>query len=204
MTAWSKFRRDREKGLSPLHLVGKSLAFAQQVATSKLYLRGVSEVGPGVRTAGRPHIENAGFMSLGANVMLKSIPAQLELATERGARLTIGADSIITYGANIGCTERITIGKRCLIGPYSMIIDCSFHELLDRSKRPPSRPVTLEDDVWIGAKVSVLPGVTIGRGSVIGAGSVVTKDVPAYCVAMGMPAKVVKTFDPADFVAPND
>jgi acetyltransferase-like isoleucine patch superfamily enzyme len=203
-TAWSKFRRDLDKGLSPLDVVGKGVAFAQQVALSKLHLREVDEVGAGVRTNGRPRIENKGFMSIGSGVILKSVPAQLELVTEPGARLLIGATTLIQYGVSIGSTERITIGKRCLIGPYAMIIDNAFHELLDRNKRPPSKPVTLEDDVWIGAKACVLPGVTIGRGSVVGAGSVVTKDVPPFCVVMGMPAKLVKTFDPAEFVAPND
>lgn len=54
------------------------------------------------------------------------------------------------------------------------------------------KKVTIEDDVWIGTQISILPGVTIGRGSVIGAGAVVTKDTPPYSVAVGMPAKVIK------------
>jgi maltose O-acetyltransferase len=53
-------------------------------------------------------------------------------------------------------------------------------------------PVTISDDVWIGMRVIILPGVTIGRGAIIGAGAVVTKDVPPYCVAVGNPARVVR------------
>ncbi len=53
-------------------------------------------------------------------------------------------------------------------------------------------PIIIEDDVWLGEKVSVMPGVHIGRGAIIGANSVVTKDIPAYAVAVGSPAKVIK------------
>ena len=53
-------------------------------------------------------------------------------------------------------------------------------------------PVIIEDDVWIGGRVIILPGVTIGKGSIIGAGAIVTKDIPPYCVAVGVPAKVVR------------
>jgi acetyltransferase-like isoleucine patch superfamily enzyme len=82
-----------------------------------------------------------------------------------------------------------------------MIVDSAFHELLDRSKRPASQPVVIEDDVWIGAKASIMPGVTIGRGSVVGTAAVVTKDVPPFSVVAGVPARIVKTLDPAKFVA---
>lgn len=56
----------------------------------------------------------------------------------------------------------------------------------------PKRKVTICDDVWIGARVIILPGVTIGTGSIIGAGAIVTKDVPEYAVVAGTPAKVIK------------
>lgn len=55
------------------------------------------------------------------------------------------------------------------------------------------KPVTIEDDVWLGARVCILPGVTIGKGSIIGACAVVSKSIPPYSLAVGNPAKVVKT-----------
>lgn len=57
------------------------------------------------------------------------------------------------------------------------------------------RPITIEEDCWIGGNVTILCGVTIGKGTVIGAGSVVTKDIPAESVAVGNPARVIKTID---------
>lgn len=59
----------------------------------------------------------------------------------------------------------------------------------------PAQPVTLEDGVWVGARVIILPGVTIGQGAIIGAGSVVTRDVPARTIAAGNPARIIRTLD---------
>ncbi len=64
---------------------------------------------------------------------------------------------------------------------------------MDQQGFAEEKPVVIEDDVWIGSRVTILPGVTIGRGSVVGAAAVVTKDVPPYSVVAGNPAKVVKT-----------
>ena len=61
-----------------------------------------------------------------------------------------------------------------------------------------AEPITIGDDCWLGANVTVLPGVTIGKGCTIAAGAVVTKDVPEYSVAMGVPARVVKKVEPVD------
>ncbi|MBI4818115.1 MAG: hypothetical protein HY791_17770 [Deltaproteobacteria bacterium] len=80
-----------------------------------------------------------------------------------------------------------------------MVIDCEFHELYRRNQRPPARPVTIEDDVWIGAKASILPGVTIGRGAVIGVSAVVAHDVPPFTIVAGVPARHVRKLDPTLF-----
>lgn len=61
-----------------------------------------------------------------------------------------------------------------------------------------AQPIVIGDDCWLGANVTVLPGVTIGRGCTIGAGAVVSSDIPEYSVAVGVPAKVVKKVDPLD------
>ena len=82
------------------------------------------------------------------------------------------------------------------VGPYVMIIDTEFHDHYDRNRMPDPRPVVIEEDVWIGAKASILPGVTIGRGAIVGVAAVVTKSVPAYTVVGGVPARELKKLDP--------
>lgn len=99
---------------------------------------------------------------------------------------------------NFNCTlldsNIITIGDRTLIGPGCHII-CTNHSL-DAEERMKgifdNRPITIGNRVWIGANVTILPGVTIGDEAVIGAGSVVTKDIPAGVVAVGNPCKVLR------------
>ena len=199
--AWKKLTRDLREGRTISQVVLKSARYALELTTAKAYLASVDEVGTGVRTLERPRIDNQGFISIGAHTLVRSVNVPCELATSQGARLTIGADCSINYGVSIGCTKSIQIGERCRLGPYVMIVDSAFHELLDRSKRPQSEPVIIGDDVWIGAKASVMPGVTIGRGAVVGTGAVVTKDVPAFAVVAGVPAKVVQQLDPEKFVA---
>lgn len=200
-TAWKKVQRDLDSGRTVSQVVQKSARYARELASARLYLSEVNEVGPGVRTLEQPRIDNQGFISIGAHTLLRSVNVPVELATAPGARLVIGDDCSINYGVSIGCTKDIRIGARCRLGPYVMVVDSAFHELHDRSKRPPSQPVVIEDDVWIGAKASVMPGVRLGRGAVVGTAAVVTKDVPPFAIVAGVPAKVVNTLDPEKFVA---
>ena len=200
-TAWKKVTRDFKAGRSVPQLLSKSARYAMELALAKVYLASVDELGAGVRTLEQPRIENQGFISIGAHTLLRSVNVPVELVTAPGAQLIIGPECSINYGVSIGCTQLIVLGARCRVGPYVMIVDSAFHELLDRSKRPPSQPVTIGDDVWLGAKCSVLPGVSIGRGAVVGTGAVVTGDVPAFAVVAGVPARIIKQLDPAQFVS---
>jgi len=118
-------------------------------------------------------------------------------AREAGAVLTIGDDFGMT-GGSIVCALRVTIGARVTVGANCVITDTDFHPLDPalRYQRPDdgaTAPVTIADDVFVGMHCLILKGVTIGRGSVIGAGSVVTRDVPPGVVAAGNPARVVRT-----------
>ncbi len=119
---------------------------------------------------------------------------------ERGAvfgpLLEIGDNSGV--GINCELYGPVKIGKNVMMGP-EVIIYTSGHRH-DRTDIPmieqgndETKPVTIGDDVWIGRRVIILPGVTIGDGCVIGAGAVVTKDIPPYSVACGVPARVVKS-----------
>lgn len=61
-----------------------------------------------------------------------------------------------------------------------------------------AEPITIGDDCWLGSNATILPGVTVGKGCTVGAGALVTKDIPPYCVVMGVPARIVKHVDPID------
>jgi tetrahydrodipicolinate N-acetyltransferase len=106
-----------------------------------------------------------------------------------GAVINIGAvigdGSMIDMGAILG--GRATVGKNCHIGAGAVLAGVI--------EPPSAMPVIVEDDVLIGANAVVLEGVKIGKGSVVAAGAIVTKDVPPYTVVAGMPAKVIKEID---------
>ena len=105
-----------------------------------------------------------------------------------GSTLTIG-NSYINSNAKIRCHKSITIGDGCAISHDFTIMDSNAHYLNNEKK---TEPIIIEDNVWIGTRVTILPGVKVGKGSVIAAGAVVTKDVPENCVVGGVPARVLK------------
>ena len=114
---------------------------------------------------------------------------------QAGARLFIGNNFAMT-GGSIVTAENIVIGNNVSVGANTTITDTDFHPLHpeERSLHPQAAviaPVVIEDDVFIGMNSIILKGVHIGRGSVIGAGSVVTKDIPPGVIAAGNPARVV-------------
>lgn len=164
------------------------------VLRARWYLRHATHVGARVRLWGKPSIQNAGTMSIGDRVRLVSTIATLELVAEPSATLEIGESAFINYGSSIAATQLVRIGPRCTIGTYVIMMDNDYHRLEPewRDERPPSAPIILEENVWLGARVIVLRGVTIGTGSVIGAGSVVVQDIPPRSVAAGVPARVIR------------
>ncbi|KAG5988420.1 hypothetical protein E4U43_004755 [Claviceps pusilla] len=92
----------------------------------------------------------------------------------------------------------IKIGNRVMIGP-SVCIFAATHETGVQSRRDGveySRPIEIGDDCWIGGHSTIMPGVTIGKGCTIGSGSVVTRSIPDFSVAVGSPARVIKTVEP--------
>lgn len=136
---------------------------------------------------------------MGRDVLVRSILVPAEIGTGRHGVLTIGDGVRINYGTSIYADRAITIGDRVRIGPHSSIVDTDFHDLYDHNVKPEGAPVVIEDDVWIGARCTVLKGVHIGRGAVIGTGAIVTKDVPPFTVMAGVPAKPINRLDPSRF-----
>ncbi|MGR6743379.1 acyltransferase [Microbacterium sp. F1-18] len=112
-------------------------------------------------------------------------------------RITIGDDTYVNYEVMFDAPAHITIGARCLIGMGTKLIT-GTHKMggADRRGGPAyARAVTIEDGCWLGANVTVLPGVTIGRGSVVAAGAVVSSDLPANGLYGGVPAKLIRKLD---------
>jgi acetyltransferase-like isoleucine patch superfamily enzyme len=111
--------------------------------------------------------------------------------------ITIGDHVLISPGVRISAANSITIADSCMLASHVYITDSDWHGIYDRSLAPKvSSRVVLEENVWIGDSAIVCKGVTIGKNSIVGAGSVVTADIPANTIAAGNPAKVVRHLDP--------
>lgn len=115
----------------------------------------------------------------------------VEISCARDARLNFGKNVFMNQGVRIACSREISIGDNALIGDETVILDNDFHGVANSPAK--AAPVRIESDVWLGTRVIVLRGVTIGRGSVIGAGAVVTRSIPAFTFAAGVPARVIKS-----------
>jgi acetyltransferase-like isoleucine patch superfamily enzyme len=115
---------------------------------------------------------------------------------EFGEGLKIGDGSSIGAMNYIGCAGFIEIGKNVMIGPSVNLI-AENHNFADanipmKEQGVNRKGIKIEDDCWIGTQSTVLDGVTIGEGSIIAAGAVVTKDIPAFSIVGGVPAKIIK------------
>ena len=119
------------------------------------------------------------------------------LRVDYGHNITIGDGSWVNFGLTALDVAPIVIGQDVLIGP-----NCSLYTAIHPTEPGPRRakwesaaPITLGDNVWLGGSVVVCPGVTIGENSIIGAGAVVTRDIPANSIAVGNPARVIRALD---------
>lgn len=105
--------------------------------------------------------------------------------------LELGSYVAIDDGVNLYSAAKITIGTKVAISREAFICTAS-HDITKPNRPLVLKPITIGDGVWIGARAIVLPGVTIGEGAVVAAGAVVTKDIPAWAVVGGNPAKIIK------------
>jgi acetyltransferase-like isoleucine patch superfamily enzyme len=178
-------------------------------------IRGVGSSGSNVYISPVSNLRNPGKIFLGDNVVLEQ---HCRLwANGKEASITIGENTTIYPYALLKCNRgKIVLGQGCSVNDYSIlygyggitigddvhiaahtVIVASEHDyrLLGRenfSEDMRGKGIVIEDNVWIGANAVVLDGVTIGKGSVIGAGAVVSRDIPADSIAVGVPARVIK------------
>ena len=119
-----------------------------------------------------------------------------------GSNVRIGSGSYLNHGAYLMDCAPITIGDNVFVGPNFGAYTAQ-HPLLAKERNTGlerALPITIEDDCWLGADVAVMPGVTIGRGCVIGARSLVTKSMPAGYLCMGSPCRPVRPITDADTI----
>lgn len=134
-------------------------------------------------------------ITLGSNVALDTGVTLLCSGVITGDKLVISSGTYVNRYSMFDAHQQIVVGSNCLFGPNCYITDSnhSFEANLSINiQKMQSNPIVIEDEVWIGAHVTILSGVRIGKGAVIGAGSVVTSEVPSMAIAVGVPAKVIK------------
>ena len=169
-----------------LHLCGAKIN-SQCKIYNKLYLF--------LHPKGRLEIGNNFTFSTGSNFNQLSRNIRGAIYVASGATMKIG-DNVGVSSSCLWCTKSITIGNHVDIGADTLILDTDAHHLnwLERRNHGERtcKPIVIEDDVFIGTRSIILKGVTIGARSVIGAGSVVTKDIPSDCIAAGNPCKVIR------------
>lgn len=158
----------------------------------------------------RSHLRGLSFISMGENFCCGE-GLWLEAVSRYGnqrfhPRLTIGKHVSVSHWTHIACTNSVVIGDHVLIGSKVIITDHN-HGRFEVDATPPTIPpaerpleddrfVKIEANVWLGDGVVVCPGVTIGKGSIVGANAVVTTDVPPYTLVAGVPARPIRRYDP--------
>jgi maltose O-acetyltransferase len=147
------------------------------------------ERGECVTALGRVRVVADGAIRIGNGVTFMSGMIPTELVCREGAELVLGGSSHLGYGVSIRAAHSVRIGARCLFGSMVRVRDFDEQRVA---------PVVICDDVWLAHGVIVEPGITIGEGSVVAAGSVVTRDVPAQSLASGNPATCARL----DLLAP--
>jgi acetyltransferase-like isoleucine patch superfamily enzyme len=136
----------------------------------------------------------SGRLELGPHVLLEP---HVWITIGDEGKVSIGGGTFLNIGVMVACQESVTIGSHCMFANGCFITDAS-HRFDDPDKPVPWQgfttkgPTAIGDNVWCGANVVITTGVTIGERSVIGANSVVTRDVPSHSIAAGAPAKVLR------------
>lgn len=156
------------------------------------------------------HKEN---IQIGNNCMIRC-----QIIALGNGKITIGDNTYIGVNSRVGAIQNVTIGNNVIISSQVHILDNNNHPTAPEQRlqmtesadyfgelwswtKSAHAPVHIQDNVWIGERCTILKGVSIGKGSIIGANAVVTRDIPDYVIAAGNPAKVVKHLSPKEGIS---
>lgn len=149
----------------------------------------VDVLGEGTVFAGRPDIVNDGVIEIGRNCRLSSHPIRSHFIAMPRARIVIGDDVMISYGAGVSAMREIQIGSGTRIGPLCLILDSDYHKASDLDVAGAVAPIHVGRNVRIGARVTLLRGSRVGEGATIMSGSCVSGFVAEGAVVSGVPAR---------------
>lgn len=166
------------------------ISLIDRLRTSHARIRGAQIGNAATLQRGSEILRFPANVSIGRGTIIKK-NVQI-CACNSNAGVMIGERTTIGDYSYIYASERISIGNSVLIAPFCYIVDGNHNaarEMPIREQELLTSPINIEDDVWLGARVAVLSGVTIGKGAIIAAGSVVTKRVPPFEIWGGVPAR---------------
>lgn len=149
---------------------------------------------------GKKFIQISEGFTTGVGCRIEAFPEKPEIVMQIGKNFQMNDYVHITAMKNVNIGDNVLLASKiyisdCSHGSYNGDMSDSSPMSIPHDRPLTSKPVRIEDNVWIGESVSVLPGVTIGKGTIIGANSVVSKSLPPYVIAVGTPAKPIKKYN---------
>jgi acetyltransferase-like isoleucine patch superfamily enzyme len=186
---WRSWNRDSHLTLS--RRIRKGMNFFSQLLRARSELKDCDRVGINARVAGRLRVNNQGSITIGDHLNVNSSWIPIELATGSAGRIQIGDEVMINFGTMIAASSSVTIGSGCMIGPHCIISDVDVPEAVAEFGPVTALPIEIGKDVWLAGRVTVRPGVKIGDGAVVVAGSIVEFDIPPNFMASGIPARLL-------------
>lgn len=183
--------RDKERPVG--ERIGKGARLVSETLGARWAFRDC-QVGPGARVHGRVRVDNRGTITLGRDLVVHGEFLPVEFLCGEGAQLEIGDGVWINFGCVIAAKQRVRVGNRVMIGQHTIVSDVDVPEHAVQGSGEP-KPIEIGDDAWLAGRVTIAPGVRIGEGAVVTAGSVVTTDIPPHVVAGGSPARVLRVLN---------
>jgi len=193
------YERQPESARENIHirwvLIKTMLKGSLNLVNASIRLRNCTK-GKMVTVKGRLNIIAKGKIIIGNNCKIWSHIGTTQISAGPRATIDIGDNTFINTGTIITSRRYIKIGKNCHIANQVIMMDDDFHDVAKREATSGKEAIIIGDNVWIATRATILKGVSIGEGAVIAAGAVVTKDVPAFTLVGGVPAKFIKLIVP--------